>query len=202
MLRLKQLEDRYLHELFKAVLLYNAPEVKKILAMKIGGKLMKEWKLEDRTHQEISPTSKWERYNGNIDVIWYLSKIKFYEKERICQRVILHEVKTGKYDIVGVIKKYRRSHYSPMGNFEQGFRATTRDAPLYIWAWKKYQFLNKQRSKTIKPPEGLVKWFDPDSDNDVIVDMLIKRGGVRLLPLDWLLPILEERMSEVFEWEN
>ena len=39
---------------------------------------------------------------------------------------------------------------------------------------------------------GLTRSFDKDFKTDV----LIKRGGVRLLPLDWLLPILEERMGE------
>ena len=201
-LHLKRLEHPYLHELFKAVILYDAPKVKKILAREIGGKLMKEWEL-DKAYQEIAPASKWEKYNGNIDILWSLLKTKFYEKERIDKRVILHEIKTGAYDVVEVIMKYRKSHYSPTGDYKgQGFRATTRDAPLYIWAWKKYHDSAEIPLETTKLHIG--EYIDDENilhsfDKDFNAEILIKRGGVRRLPLDWLLPILEERMSEFLE---
>jgi len=194
MIRLRRLEHSYLHELFKAVILYDAPEVKKMLAKRIGGKLMKEWTLII-SYQEISPKTEEERYNGNADVLWILRAPKSVSPDDSGRRPIVHEVKTGKYDIAETIIKYRKTHY------EGGrYRTTLPDHPLYLWGWKKYSDKKNIRGGEISfsTKSGSGRWYEHTFD----VEKTIKRGGVRLLPLDWLLPILEERMSEVFEWLN
>lgn len=182
---LKQQGHKYLHELFKAVLLYDALDVKKILAREIGGKLMREWKLE-RAYQEISPTPERERYSGNIDILWVL------EKEKKGKRFVLHEVKTGSYDVVEVIKKYRKSHYSATVE-GGGISPTQTNAPLYIWAWKKHH-----KSIDIPPEKVTLRVGKYQLNKDFEVAKLIKRGAVRLLPLEWLCPILEEKINEFY----
>ena len=177
MLSLQQLEHPYLHELFKAVLLYDAPKVKKMLAMKLKGsnKLMKKWEF-DRAYQEITPSREYERYNGNIDVLWVVRNPR-YAHDRAHPagyRTILHEVKTGKHDINEIVLKYRKSHY-------HGVRAAQTNIPLYVWEWKKHHSYKSGNLCT-------------DVQN------FINRGAVRPLPLDWLLPILEKRMGEIFKW--
>ena len=180
MLPLQRLEHPYLHELFKAVLLYDAPKVKKILAGKIGGKLVNEWEL-DRAYQEIAPSREYERYNGNADVLWILRKPK-----PVCgYRMIVHEVKTGEYDINEIVVKYGKCHYSPAMHNAGCVRPTTTNTPLYVWGWKKYHNSDLEKEKTLSTIM-----------DDFNTKKKIKRGAVRLLPLDWLLPILEERMSE------
>lgn len=182
---LKQQGHRYLHELFKAVLLYDAPEVKEILGREIGGKLMREWKLE-RAYQEISPAYEWERYNGNIDVLWVL------EGGKMGKRFVLHEVKTGNYDVIEVIKKYRKSHYSASAN-GGGISPTQTNAPLYIWAWKKHH-----ESIDIPPERVTFRVGKYQRNKDFEPTKLIKRGAVRLLPLEWLCQISEEKIKEFY----
>ena len=179
MLPLQRIEHPYLHELFKAVLLYDAPEVKKILAREIGGKLMREWKL-DRAYQEIAPSPEHERYSGNIDVLWILRHPKHFG-----YRMIMHEVKTGKYNINEIVVKYEKCHYSPATHNAGSARPTTTNTPLYVWGWKKYHNSDLEKEETLLT---IMDGFDTKKK--------IKRGAVRLLPLDWLLSILEERMSE------
>ena len=180
-LHFKQLEHPYLHELFKAVLLYDAPKVKRILAREIGGKLMKEWELV-KPYQEITPTPEKERYRKAADIIWILKRP---EREELGLRRIIHEVKTGNCDVDNIVHSYKNLHFC---TFKEGKRdswqdecfhdyAGTTNTPIYIWAWRKNWIL----------PE------DPETKK------LRKRGAVRLLPLDWLLPALEEGMSVVFE---
>ena len=181
MIRLRRFEHSYLHELFKAVLLYNAPEVKKILAREIGGKLMKEWELY-KPYQEITPTPEKERYIKAVDVIWLL---KHPEREELGLRRIIHEVKTGNCDVDDIVHIYKNLHFCAFkeGNGDSWKdecshdSAGTTNTPIYIWAWRKNRILAE----------------------DYETKKLIKRGAVRLLPLDLLIPILEEGMSEVFE---
>lgn len=179
MLSLQRLEHPYLHELFKAVLLYDAHDVKKILADKIKGKLMREWGL-DRAYQEIAPSREYERYNGNVDVLWILQHPKHFG-----YRIVAHEVKTGKYDINKIVLKYEKCHYSPAKHNAGCVRPTTTNTPLYVWGWKKYHNIDLEKEKTLLT-----------ITDDSHTQKKIKRGAVRLLPLDWLLPILEERMEE------
>lgn len=184
-MKLKRLEHSYLHELFKAVLLYDAPVIKEILAGEIGGKLMREWELE-RAYQEISPTREWERYSGNIDVLWVL------EGGRKGKRFVLHEVKTGNYDVIKVIKKYRKNHYST--SIEGGgISPTQTNAPLYIWAWKEHH-----ESIDILPEWVTFRIGKYQHNKDFEPAKLVKRGAVRLLPLEWLCPILEEKIKEFY----
>lgn len=184
MLSLQRLEHKYLHELFKAVLLYDAPKVKKILARKIEGsnKLMKEWELV-KPYQEIAPTPEKEKYKKNVDVMWIL---KHPEREERGFRRILHEVKTGNFDIDDVVGSYKNLHYYAFGErkseswddeYSTAYAGTT-NTPIYIWGWKKYQ----------------------RSPKNYKIKKLKSRSAVRQLPLDWLLPILEERMGEIFKW--
>ena len=180
-MKLKRLEHSYLHELFKAVLLYDAPKVKKILAREVGGKLMNEWVLV-KPYQEITPTPEKERYRKAADIVWIL---KHPAREDLGRRRVIHEVKTGKCYVSDIVSVYKNLHFYA---FKQGKRdswqdeyfhsyAGTTNTPIYIWAWKKNRIL----------PE------DPETKK------LIKRGAVRLLPLDWLLPVLEEGMEEFLE---
>lgn len=213
MFRLRRLEHAYLHELFKAVLLYDAPKVKKALARKIGGKLMNEWILV-KPYQEITPTPERERYRKAADIIWTL---KHPAREELGRRRVIHEVKTGNCYVSDIVHSYKNLHFctSKEGKTEERKHyfgkmiaeeeknptlykreqsktnerdawqdecshdyAGTTNTPIYIWSWKKNRVL----------PE------------DYETKKLIKRGAVRLLPLDWLLPILEEGMSVIFEW--
>lgn len=185
MLHLQLLEHPYLHELFKAVLLYDdAQKVKDMLAIEIGGKLMKEWEL-CRKYQEITPTPEKERYRKAVDVIWILKRP---EDKTVGLRRVIHEVKTGNCDVGDIVRSYKGLRFCAFENGDgdswkdecsHDYAGTT-NTPIFIWSWKKHQIL----------PE------------DYETKKLIMRGAVRLLPLDWLLPILKEGMSEIFEWTN
>jgi hypothetical protein len=183
MLPLQRLEHPYLHELFKAVLLYDAPKVKKILAKKKGGKLLYEWELFKK-YQEISPTPENERYKKNVDVMWIL---KHPEREELGVRRILHEVKTSSYNIDDVVGSYKNLHFYAFGEEKNGSwrdeyftaYAGTTNTPIYVWGWKKYNAFKKYEHADVQKA--------------------IDRGEVRVLPLDWLLPILKERMSGIFK---
>lgn len=194
MLPLQRFEHPYLHELFKAVLLYDAPKVKKMLARKIKGsnKLMRDWVLL-KSYQEIAPTSKEERYNGNVDVLWILDAPTGVSEHDSGRRPVAHEIKTGKFDIAETIIKYRKTHYA--GGI---YRTTIPDHPLYIWGWKKYLYLKNISHNVISFPTKSHSGYTYEHTFDV--QKTLDRGGVRLLPLDWLLPILEERTGEIFKW--
>ena len=162
-----KISNPYLHELFKSVLIYDAHDVKKLLAGKIGGKLLKKWELV-RAYQEISPTREKERYKGKIDVLWVL---KHPEREELGFRRILHEVKTGVYDVNDVVKKYKGLRYFEIEGDAGSFwsSAGTTNTPIYIWSWKE---------------------LHQDYPNN---------GSVKQMPLEWLLIILRHRLKDLIK---
>jgi len=172
-LGLKKLEHPYLHELFKSVLLYDAELVKKKLAVRIGGKLLEVWKLE-RAYQEILGRTE-EGIKPKADIVWLLSHPG---REELGTRRIIHEVKTGRWDLEEQIEQYlgvkivvrRTDRYYPW--------VATTNTPLYIWSWKKY-FPSASAMRNTR----------------------IERGAVRILPLDLLLPIMYQKLEDIFKWK-
>lgn len=185
--------DPYLHELFKSVLLYEPEAVKRILARRVGGKLLRNWRFERAYQERVGFLPKYlpavkstdrtvfrcilpERA-ASADVIWILNQDE--GGFSLSRRIITHEVKTGKYDLKEVIKKYKKKEFKIEDwSFKVGYPA----APLYIWSWRKYI------------PSLELKRDDDYSRCDY---EYLPKQSFRLLPLEWLVPILEKRM-EVF----
>lgn len=183
----KHIANPYFHEHFKAVLLYDAPKIKKLLQEEVGGKLMIVWEFV-RAYQEINPTPELERYIRVADVTWVLNRP---DRPDLGHRTIIHEVKTGRCDITEIVQSYLNLHFhtSKIGRPKDSTpdehawwiderawnTAGTTNTPIYIWGWEEKQILPTDQ-KTIN---------------------LISRGAVKFLSLDLLKPILEEKMGEI-----
>ena len=160
----------YLHELFKACLLYDAGEVIRKLHFHFPSwKLARYWAVKS-SHQEFRILrSPWvaddEPKARKGDVLWILRKRKH---RRSYETSILHEIKTGDFDVNEVFYKYR-DYRTPFGNV---------GGITYLWIWGWDEILNTQQP-------------------DKIVKHKIRYGRVRLLPLEIIFPIVKRRMEEI-----
>ena len=164
------MEHPYLHELFKAVLLYDSSDAIKILKQHNKGKLIHDWEIE-KAHQESIVVPHYPANKiGVMDVCWIM---KHSTRDHLGHRVIYHEVKTGKYDFDEVWSKYRKhsSYIQPTKTY-YGTEVGKTNSPLIIWAWPKYHEANKK----LKSDKTKIIWF---------------------YPLWWLQPILKRRFSEI-----
>jgi len=99
----------YLHELFKACLLYDAEEVARMLCSYYPSwKLVNEWNIIS-VQQEFIAHKAFPEEDGpkfrKGDVVWLLAKVNV---QGYLQKVaILHEVKTGNFDINQIFQKYK-----------------------------------------------------------------------------------------------
>ena len=163
----------YLHELFKACLLYDAEEVvRKLRPYYPSWKLLRYWSIKS-AHQEFRVLrNPWAEVSDNEpearkgDVVWVLRKRKH---GRLYVTAILHEIKTGDFDINGIFCKYR-NYRTPFGNV---------GGTTYLWIWGWEEVLNTQRL-----------------DEEVRRRMQYRKS-VRLLPLDIIFPIVKKRVREL-----
>lgn len=171
---LKRASDPYLHELFKAVLLYEAERIKVVLAQKLEGKLLREWTLV-RSFQELLGFNRWRKEAVQADVVWMLNHPV---RADLGYRAIIHEVKTGQFSCYKEFERYQGVGFKFF--FEQGerriktnLRCCSTNIPLYIWDWKKYL--------------------------EAVNDLDFRKGAYQSLPLEWILPILEEKVRGMVE---
>jgi len=126
-MKLKKFSDPFLHSLFKAVLVYDAEEIKGLIKKRIGGKLMAEWELTG-VYEEMLSSRTYKMKQKKIDVLWVLE----HPTRELGERRVLHEVKTGMFDLVKTIKSYRSCYFG----HDLYSHAVTTNHPLYIWNWK------------------------------------------------------------------
>jgi len=165
----------YLHELFKACLLYDAKEVSKKLQLYYPSwKLVREWNIKS-THQEFRVLRKpWIETLDNEpdarkgDVVWVATR-RDKKYGRSLEVAILHEVKTGNFDVNEIFRKYQ--------NYRTPFGSVCGLTYLWVWGWD--EVLSAQQ-----PSEKVTN--------------KIRYGGfIRLLPLDIIFPIVKKRIKEI-----
>jgi hypothetical protein len=198
MLSLKKRSDPYLHSLFKTALIADAEEVKRILARKVGGKLLEDYDLV-KAYEEAPPLEGrvLKIISGKIgDVIWVIKRPD--SGGAYSTRIILHEIKTGQYDIVEVVNRYSGREYIAKWR-AQYRRPLTSNSPLFIWSWKRQQAKDDPvyggPSTYVKNGLLLNSYF-----RAATVKELEERGALRQLPLGWLFPIVNRRLEELFEF--
>jgi len=174
---MRVISSPYLHELFKACLLYDAEDaMRKLRHHYPSWKLVSDWKLVT-SHQEIllQKIRKWKE--GKLlpsipkqhkvgDVVWELSLED--RKGVTVRKSIVHEIKTGRFSINEIFEEYDwfRTRLGHIGGF----------SPLWVWGWK--SILNAQQ-----PNEG--------------VERKIRYGFIRLIPLEIIFSIVKKRMEEI-----
>ena len=169
------------HEIIKAVLIYEAETVQEILSRKYP-----RWKIISTKRYRIIATrpelplkkTSFEflyKKKGFVypDVVWVL-KSHIHE---ITQYVV-HEVKVGRYDILEVWRKYE-GFYVRWGKHRSDTTITTHITPLFLWAWKR----EHERNLRMVKERGLK------------IESL-RRGGIRLIPIELILPLVKERLLE------
>jgi len=161
----------HLHDFFCSILDYDAERVHSLL------KKQKEFarsKLIQRYHivykRKELPVYHWKdekrRYPTFADVVWILRR-----NDNRTTAAIIHEVKTGAYDIEEVFRKYndrvaRTSRYHPLRH------------DIMIWAWL------EQHKKNLKR-----------ASEDTL--RAIRNGKIRLVPLELLIPLATERINQM-----
>ena len=152
--------------MFKACLLYDADKV--LLRLKNvykNWKLVQDWKIV-RVHQEYRLYSRKTKERKKADVVWEMALAKAELSHRIH---IVHEVKTGHFDINEVFYDYAdfRTYKSDVAG----------GAYLWVWGWEK-----------------VIKKQTPSKS----VENRIRYGGrIRLVPLDLIFPIVKVRLEEI-----
>jgi hypothetical protein len=199
-MKLKKVGSPYLHALFKAVLQVDAEEVKEILAKRIGGKLLAKYHLIE-TFEEVYPITK--RRGAKVgDVIWFLRRPGAEDTEPWNNRIIIHEIKTGRYNLGEVVNRYCGRRYTKKALY---CHVLTTNSPLFVWSWTRQESntpVSSNMPMMIREDEKKLSfWFNDSSVikfRETTVKDLERRGALRQLPLDWLLPILERRLGEIF----
>jgi len=177
------------HEMIKAVLTYEAEAVQEILSRKY-----KRWKIINieryrviATRPEL-PQKKWKTtflydnhflLEGKIvypDVIWVLKP-----HTHGITRYVVHEVKVGKYNIEEVWRKYE-GIYVRWGRKRSFAKLTTPNTPLFLWAQRRE---HKRNLREIEEKGLEIK--------------SLRRGGIRLISIELILPLMRERVLEAGE---
>lgn len=172
MWEIKKVGNPYLHNLFKAVLIYDADKVKRLLEKKVGGKLLTDWKLV-WCREESEGQSYSDQHLKFVDVMWELE----HKDRELGYRMIKHEIKTGKnIDAEEIMKGYKDCR------FQSGYRwspGVNTNFPLYLWIWRDAVLV---KGKTSEEEE--------------------RKGTFRIVHLDWIVPILEDKLKEFISQEN
>jgi len=152
-------------------LLYDYNWVIAVLKMKCPTwKMVSEWYVKDARQEFILRGSgKQSKRKKIADVIWRMEKIN---KDGIkLEKYIVHEIKTGWFDINKEFRLYESCYI--------GKDHVTGNAQL--WIWGRSDVLKKQRQRI--------------SDK---LKLKINYGKhVRLIPLEWIFSIVEQRLSEL-----
>ena len=137
-------------------------------------KLVMEWNILS-AHQEFRvQRDSWKENLENEpefrrgDVVWVITK-RDKKFGKLCKDAILHEVKTGHFDINEIFHKYQNYH-TPYGS-------VAGHTYLWIWGWR----------------EKLIEQL-PDRE----VRRKMRYGGyIRLLPLEIIFPLVKRKISEL-----
>ena len=135
---------------------------------------MKEWNIKS-THQEFRVLRKpWIETLDNEpdarkgDVVWVATR-RDKKYGRSLEVAILHEVKTGNFDVNEIFRKYQ--------NYRTPFGSVCGLTYLWVWGWD--EVLSAQQ-----PSEKVTN--------------KIRYGGfIRLLPLDIIFPIVKKQIKEI-----
>jgi hypothetical protein len=183
-MKIKKCANPYLHELFKSVLMYDTEECIKIVQKHLKTSILANPNIV-RVQQEYKLTNTkkakyGEDYRAKIgDVLWV------FEKSR--KVPIIHEIKTGMINLADIVDKYKGvSYYDSATNFNYWILGW---GHLWVWCWED---ILKENS------------FDyPEHENVVLREITHKtnKKQARLLPLEWLLPVVDSRLSDIVSCE-
>ena len=170
-------EHPYLHDLFRAILIYDKDKViEKLRELRPYWRLLKPtnefWQFSASKSEHYLKEAKYGMGGGGfVDATWeFRTKTKL---NRTCYFV--HEIKTGRYTLEEIVKKYE-------GTTIKGTRVgTMAHNPIIIWGWEKYNILAKAECK-----------------NDIIKHHL-RIGAIKQLDLEILRPLLSARIREFWE---
>ena len=169
-IKLKKYSHPFVHDLIKSILQWKPQEVIQLIKEKYPyQKTWKEWNLE-RSYEELRNNDN-ESF-ANIDVAWRMSKINRVGDK--LYRIILHEIKTGDYDILSIVNKYKGKRYG------YSWRAVNTNSLLFVWGWSFDNFENRKKLK------------------EYISQKIIPKGSVFICDIGTLLPLLYKSLDEIF----
>lgn len=183
----------FLHEMFKAEILYNYGRTFQTFINKNPKSKLQEWNILE-SRQEIIISNGVKRYIPNGykqkigDVMWILERKDNHGKS-LTKRII-HEIKTGDCDILSIFSEYK----GLMSNIknDSNNRVAGEDY-LWIWGWS-------NKIKNLPNKEPLKKIFD-GNECDYPERSLWKRmkgGRVRVMLLDSIKTNVESEMTQLF----
>jgi len=166
---MKKAKVPVLHELAKLVLTFMPDKVSEILRNRYPTwKTFREWEVVG-TFPEFPLSESWmkaDRRKIFADTAWLMRRKN--KKGKTVFRYIVHEIKTGKFDFEQEVKLYQASAIKRS--------CVCGSTHLYFWI-----------------PE---KFMEFCSTNDKEINLLIRLGFVRIVKLDYLMPLIKELVEE------
>ena len=175
--------DPYLHDVFCSVLEYDVNNVLNTMRKYYNWKLIRDYSIY-RVRRELPLYSDLPKIvssnnvisvdfpdpSSYVDVVWVLRK----NNRPTHKHVVFNEVKTGRYDIDKIIRKYSNIVYSSV--------YTPPVRYIFIWSWSSNHVnaLNELR----KSPKVMDK-----------VSRLNRQGIVRFIPLELIVNLAKQRIS-------
>ena len=175
--------NKYFHELVKAVLVYEAREVRKRLKEKYSHLLLRQYRLDNARQEIILFRDDPLEYPYPFifaDVVWFI------HKNGGGRGSIVHEVKTGRFSLAGTLAKYKTAgamiNNYPVAPLKQD------NTLLCLWTWKK----NLERELRLNREFGL------EGSMNFVRNML-KENLFRICYLEWINDLILDAVKEINE---
>ncbi|MCS3924104.1 hypothetical protein [Methanosalsum natronophilum] len=183
--------DPYLHELFKAAILYDCHKVFGEFLVAYPTTALKKYTIVESRQEydlksHIGRALYFAKRNNDFinhkicDVVWVLEKKSFDSENTIqppIQKRIIHEVKTGKANVFEIYKQYKGLKYG-LSNTITGMD------PLWIWGW---------RTKL----DFTIPVNELDTDLAKSFESAKKQKRLRILNLNLIKPLLDEKLLKI-----
>jgi hypothetical protein len=186
----RPLSNPHLHDFIVSILHHSAKDVFPIMGTipeLNNSKLFREYELEKSLQEHIinkyvtiynPETHKYHKelaHSAKADAIWFFRSTK-YENNIVFKEVVVHEVKTGHYNLLNVFENYLSEYHK--ATIDHTYVAIR----LYIWAWK--NFIDVQD-------------FEYACSRNDRLPIENKKGCIKQLPIEYLLPIVKEKLFKL-----
>jgi len=165
----------FLHELFKACIHYKAKEVIETLKAYYRWKIFHEWEFvesrQEVRHLKIIRAGFKMKYKlgTQADVIWKMRRVN--RVGSTIYMLVIHEIKTGRFDINEIWEKYREIQGSRILLKREDKKGVANR--VLVWGWK---------------DEILRQKINPKLENSIMIKMI---------PLEYILSIMLKELAEI-----